>query len=434
MRFQCRMGDDYRAPSFLAPAVVAVPPAAPVAPRRAQHSPGKLAVVAVLTGGALLTAAGCAVMEPDFAKKRWTVEPTLQVSHAGQTSASHYERGRHHDALQQWSRAIEAYRQAIAADTRNVEAYNALGVALARNGQIELAEATLRQAIALAPERAHMRSNLGYVLLLEELPEEAIFHLRAALNLDESDKVAAINLRDALARAADARRPAASAQAAKPGPVQEVWGVRGATESVSVPPPFTQVDVPLPLSVAPVQSPATPTSDPMALRAATGSRAVDVRVIDKASVGAIARLHATLARDTAPARAAANTDAAAAPARATSHPAMARVEVSNGNGVPGMAAGLGRWLATQGIATDRLTNQRPFRQQHTVVQYREGYEGTARMVVKTMAPSVQAEARSMRHLRSDVRIVLGRDIARTLACHDVERCLAPSGSVAAASR
>jgi hypothetical protein len=68
------------------------------------------------------------------------------------------------------------------------------------------------------------------------------------------------------------------------------------------------------------------------------------------------------------------------------------------------------------------------------VHYREGYEGTARMVVKTMAPSVQAEARSMRHLRSDVRIVLGRDIARTLACHDVERCLAPSGSVAAASR
>ena len=407
MRFQCRMGDDYVAPSFLTPAIVAAPPPAVAAPRTAPR-PGKLTVAATLTSGALLTVAGCAVIDPAFVKGHaWKVEPTLQVSHAGQTSASHYERGRHHDALQQWSRAIEAYRQAIAADTRNVEAYNALGVALARSGQVELAEATLRQAAALAPDRAHMRSNLGYVLLLQDRPQEAIFQLRAALKLDQGDKVAAINLREALARAA-------APHAAKPATVQEAWGVHGATESVSVPPPITQVDVPLPLA-------------PPA--------AGHVRVLDTANVGAIAQLDAMSARELAsPSPGAAHTAASADAARAATHAATARVEVSNGNGVPGMAAGLGRWLAARGIATDRLSNQRPFRQQQTVVQYREGHEDAARLVVKAMAPSVRAEARPMRQLRSDVRIVLGHDIAKTLACNDVDRCLAPSRSVAVGPR
>ena len=55
------------------------------------------------------------------------------------------------------------------------------------------------------------------------------------------------------------------------------------------------------------------------------------------------------------------------------------------------------------------------------------------VLVSKMAPSVQAEARPMRYQRSDVRIVLGRDIAKRLACHDVERCLTPAGSVAAIS-
>ncbi|MCV5951464.1 LytR C-terminal domain-containing protein, partial [Escherichia coli] len=61
------------------------------------------------------------------------------------------------------------------------------------------------------------------------------------------------------------------------------------------------------------------------------------------------------------------------PAQATRRPA-ARIELSNGNGAEGFAAKVRAWLAWLGVKVDRLTNQRPYRQGITVVQYRDGYE------------------------------------------------------------
>jgi DNA-binding NarL/FixJ family response regulator len=56
----------------------------------------------------------------------------------------------------------------------------------------------------------------------------------------------------------------------------------------------------------------------------------------------------------------------------------------NGTGVRRMAARLGKWLASQGVHTDRLTHQRPFVQRQTVIPYRAGHERAAQRVARSL--------------------------------------------------
>lgn len=94
----------------------------------------------------------------------------------------------------------------------------------------------------------------------------------------------------------------------------------------------------------------------------------------------------------------------------------ATLEVSNGNGVPGMAARVGHWLEQKGMPTERLSNQQPFTQRLTVVQYRVGHEQAARQVAESLPANAMAEPRPTPGLRSDVRVILGRDWVQTAAC------------------
>jgi len=98
------------------------------------------------------------------------------------------------------------------------------------------------------------------------------------------------------------------------------------------------------------------------------------------------------------------------------------LEVSNGNGVPGMAARVGHWLERQGVTPDRLSNRQPFTQRLTVVQYRSGHEQAARHVAESLPANAQAEPRPTPGLRSDVRVVLGRDWVQTAACLERQAC------------
>ena len=51
---------------------------------------------------------------------------------------------------------------------------------------------------------------------------------------------------------------------------------------------------------------------------------------------------------------------------------VSKLEVSSGNGTAGMAASVGRWLAARGLPANSLTDQRPFTQSQTLVQFRNG--------------------------------------------------------------
>lgn len=107
-----------------------------------------------------------------------------------------------------------------------------------------------------------------------------------------------------------------------------------------------------------------------------------------------------------------------------------RLEVANGNGVTGMARRIGGLLIAIGEPKPRLTNQKPFVQPTTVVQYREGFEQEAAALCARLpghpVPSVAP------HLRpgTDVRIVLGRDLPQHVALVDPATRAHPAAPVA----
>jgi hypothetical protein len=86
-----------------------------------------------------------------------------------------------------------------------------------------------------------------------------------------------------------------------------------------------------------------------------------------------------------------------------------RIELSNGNGVAGFAKMVQAWLGQQGWAAQRLTNQRPYRQDQTVVHYRKGFESSARRLAQDLPASVEVEPSSELRKDVDVRVVFGRD-------------------------
>lgn len=102
--------------------------------------------------------------------------------------------------------------------------------------------------------------------------------------------------------------------------------------------------------------------------------------------------------------------------------AAARYEIANGQGSEGLARRLAALLGEQGIARPRLTNQRPFNQPASVIQYRDGYRDSAEAFASRLPfrPTLLATAGS--ELRVDVRLVLGHDLKTSDACGKLGLC------------
>ena len=92
---------------------------------------------------------------------------------------------------------------------------------------------------------------------------------------------------------------------------------------------------------------------------------------------------------------------------------MARLEVSNGNGVTGMAKRFRSLLGQLGIPVDRLSNDKPYRQLTTTIQYSPGFEKQAASLQKALQGKAQLASRDLR--ASDVRLVLGKDAQISLS-------------------
>jgi tetratricopeptide (TPR) repeat protein len=358
-------------------------PATP-AERRRHTKARKSPYEAMLRRGALAVAvmlalAGCATSASPENALAWKVEPVLDVKHGAQSSSAYYTLGRYHDGSQSWDKASDAYRKAIAADERNVEAYNALGVALARSHRLEDAEAALRKAVGIAPRSAHVRSNLGFVLLLANRPLDAVSELQTALTLDRDNVTAHAHLLEAL----------------------------------------TKLEPRLVSSTAEVSAPASIAAEvPEALGPVALPRAAELQVIDSPTVPAFPGPAMDTPEPATP---------PSVPAPKTAPAKMSiRLELSNGNGIGGAAARLKQWLTAEGLPVERLTNQRPFDQQHTLIQYRAGHQEAALRVAKALHMSTQLSDSPSTGLKSDVRVVLGHDLARTTACLEHKACERPA--------
>ena len=89
-----------------------------------------------------------------------------------------------------------------------------------------------------------------------------------------------------------------------------------------------------------------------------------------------------------------------------------KLEVANGNGVAGLAKRTSSSLQRKGYLIARLTNQLPYNQKTTEIQYRRGQESQARELNALLPVRATVVESSLLGATVNVRIVLGHDFSR----------------------
>ncbi len=309
------------------------------------------------------------------------IHPNLQVRHSSnETAEAYYQLGRTHQAQGNLDTALTGYTYAIARDPRHAEARNAAAAIHAQQGRLAQARAMMLAVIVDYPAASQAYNNLGYIDHLRGDHAGAAQYIRRALELDPHNARALNNLR--LVEAA-----LAHAGPAAPG-----------------------APVPALPAAAPPPAPASATAARMALVQVVPN-VYELRLTPKAApplmVGAsvLASLPLPLAIAALP--------PAAAPAMAP-----VRLDVANGDGTPGLARRIGALFGQHGFPVARLSNERPFGQRDTRIEYRPGYAQPAEALRKLIAgPVVLAPVQALA-AGADLRVVLGKNTQRAMAQRD----------------
>ncbi|WP_374580297.1 LytR C-terminal domain-containing protein [Pseudoduganella sp.] len=411
------------------------------------------------------------------AQRPLAVSPVVRGDLPGNQAASWNRLARFHHERGQLALALGAYAQSLALDVHQLEARNAVAVIEAQQGNLESARRALVALVNDYPAEAQPHTNLGYVQHLMGDHAGAAQTLRRAMALGAGPKafqnlqLAEASLRGSPLPAADQPQLAAAPAPAQPPapapaptavpsaePSAEPSATAPAIAAAALPARAPSVIAPAPMpapakaaapnvmAAAPAAAlaPAAQTAAPAAVAPAmaTAAPAADARTIaapltvlptSAREIGShmelvkvasnIYELKTRVASDPVPAPAAkvppSPALAAAAPKPAeqavpqATKLAMARLEVANGNGVTGMARRFRHLLGAMGIPVDRLSNDKPYKQVSTTIQYSPGFEKQAASLQKALQGKAQLASRQL--TGSDVRLVLGKDASQSLA-------------------
>ena len=392
---------------------------------------------------------GCASYQKTADSEAWSIKPVYHVRHSTETPDAYYQLGRYYQGQNRYQKALAAYQKALGIDGTFAEARNGLGVIYAMQGRQQEALEQFRLAVKQAPNAAHIHNNLGYALYLSGSYAEAASELERAVVLEPSNQSAHTNLALALNKAGNREKAVqVMAQAARPQPAENAPPVTQEAQQVQT---VTPTLVPAPAvattgiaSSAPQQvlalpkdwgviTQAAPKPAPLSeSRMQAVQHALNVhelreqvqpaaKPLQQASVqskerGLIAAQAAQKPVAVAESRVQPVSSMAAQQVRAVAPAAKPyRIEVSNGNGVTGMARKVAGFLDGEGYSRARLTNQKPFQVASSQVQYRSGYREQAQTLVLNLPgrPGIaQAD-----NLRGDIsiRVVLGKDLASNVA-------------------
>ncbi len=317
--------------------------------------------------------------------------------------------------------AIDSYQAALRADPRHLNATNGLATLYAEQGNLPKAIGMWRE-LALdmsdTPATAFIHSNLGYAYLLNGDFQLAIAELERACVLDPLSHRAWRHLGDALAKTGQDER---ASRMLKQADTLEQHDLRGdyRLAGMVAPGPARDVDAALATSSAAFDPPA-----PAVVAAATVDPDGWPRTQIKQTGSAMFELHRPAAKQPVPPPAKAATSAPVARPEAPPPPLAtkpdddvieppARVEIRNGNGVTGMARSLSSAIADEHTRVVRLSNQKGFRVERTRVEYQPGFaEAAERLAQRFGGQAVQAD-QAAPNSKVDMRLVLGRDLARS---------------------
>lgn len=396
----------------------------------------------------------CATTQPT-GKQSWNVQPVYKVNNRAVDSPdAMYQLGRYYQGQRRYDQAAEAYHKALDADSGFVEAHNGLGVIYSMQRRYDEAITEFRAAISQAPMAAHLYNNLGHALYLQGAYAEAVTALTQAASLDPKNPRTLNNLALAYAKAGEAEKsrqvfaiaanqassdavvaastPPEQVVASQPAPIEPDLGAKPASSpSAGVTPvsPAQAVDLqPASVESSPATQQAVAAQEPSVQTLALPK---DRGVISSAAVVPVATAENRVemaqaapkvnepSERAAPVQAAAivaSTEAVAPEvALAQAESIRRHLEVSNGNGVTGMAKKIAYFLQESGYAKARLTNRKPFTVQTTQIQYRYGHQEDAEHL-RSSLPGNTGIAPS-NNLRADInlRIVLGKDMLQHTA-------------------
>lgn len=403
---------------------------------------------------------------PKMPDKAWAVEPVQAVRHGASSAAGYYALGRYREGRGAGEEAIDAYRKAVEAEPGQVTAWSALGALQTLRGRFEEGLAALQKAVDLAPAASHLHNNLGYALLLAGREDAAVSALRRAVELNGDNRRAWINLAaayrrlgehdkvamaEARARGERVSEPAAPVVAASATPVtpaeessrlavgrvtvrtaatgdgggasvvrlaDNVYVLRNGPDRVQAehlraappPAPVTVATAPVAATRAAEVIPLPPLVDePLVLAALSPLPPASLPALQTPSPAVVS---------TTPASLAGALPVAPKPVAGTG----VRYEISNGHGSTGLARRLATLLSKDGVPWPRLTNQRPFTERGSIIQYRDGYREAAESFAALLPfrPGIAAAPTSGQV--SDVRLVLGHDLDTSDACNVLEVC------------
>jgi tetratricopeptide (TPR) repeat protein len=345
----------------------------------------------------------------DAGNAAWTVKPMISVKHSTEKPEALYQLGRYYQGQERYEQAISAYQKSLVADPAYAEARNGLGVIYSLLGRYAEAIEQFGMAIRQAPAAAHIRNNLGYALYLQGLYVEAATELKQAVKLDPSDQQAYNNLGLALDKAGEkVKAVQAFTQAAN---------LKNAEEAVTV--ATTQADALVPSKDATVRA-GTAGAMPSPDSGLSLQLPKDKGILRQASPQQVpvvaSQVQAVQLTPGVYELRDGRAERAVAPLAGGANPVNKfRLEVSNGNGVTGMAKMVAGFLREQGYEKARLTNQKTFAVSSSRIRYRQGYQDEARLLMEKMPGQTDLLQTEDMRMGISVQIVLGKDMAGSLA-------------------
>ncbi|MCO6428429.1 LytR C-terminal domain-containing protein [Nitrosomonas communis] len=358
----------------------------------------------IWTLGCLSALTGCSSLYSSKEYSALHVKPVMHVQHANTSAQNLYHLARYHHWKTSHAKAIALYQKVLAVNPDHVEAHNGLGVIYSTQRQHQLALQHFQKAIEITPAATYLYNNLGYAHLLQGQHSEAAVAFQEALRFDPHNHKARRNLATAhkqmgiTGQIADSSTAAAAAVTSAATKEKSEAYTAAVAQALPVQPNARQQLVQIAPNVyefrvnheKPKITPAaTPVTAPLAAAPAVSSPRPT----------SIAHAHSEKP----------------APEKTASVAENKRIEISNGNGVTGMARNIATFLKQFGFDNARLTNHQTFQQAQTEIHYHPGAYTFAEQISQIMPGQVKIIENN--ELRADIKlkILLGKDIASEIA-------------------
>lgn len=346
---------------------------------------------------------GCSSLYSNKEHSALQIKPVMNVQHADTSAENLYHLGRYHHRKTSYTKAIEFYQKALAVNPDYVEAHNGLGVIYSTQGQHQLALEHLQKAIRIAPSATYLYNNLGYAHLIQGQNSEAVAAFQEALNFDPHNDKARQNLAMAQKRMGMVEGMALFSPIAKKP--EEITA--SAPQNLSVRQSSSQQQL---VQVAPnvyefrveqEKLQTTPIAAPVS-KAAPKPVSAPITALSPTSPIFLTPLPHDQAEKSVP-------------ENSVSVEQNKRIEISNGNGVTGMARNIATFLKQFGFDNARITNHQTFQHAQTEIHYRTNAHTFAAQISQLIPGQVKMiESNELRE-DTHLKILLGKDIANEVA-------------------